>query len=80
MFNLIHATVHTDDALEPIGARAFAGAVTTNFKSSTRINRKYTWKANSLGYLCNIRVEPTTNCNSNETYAILFQIYSCITY
>ena len=34
---------------------------------------------NSLGYLCNIRVEPTTNCNSNETYVILFQIYSCIT-
>ena len=34
----------------------------------------------SLGYLCNIRVEPTTNCNSNETYAILFQIYSYITY
>ena len=34
----------------------------------------------SLGYLCNIRVEPTTNCNSNETYVILFQIYSCITY
>ena len=28
----------------------------------------------SLGYLCNIRVEPTTNCNSNETYVILFQI------
>ena len=34
----------------------------------------------SLGYLCNIRVEPITNCNSNETYVILFQIYSCITY
>ena len=34
----------------------------------------------SLGYLCNIRVEPTTNCNSNETYVILFQIYPCITY
>ena len=34
----------------------------------------------SLGYLCNIRVELTTNCNSNETYVILFQIYSYITY
>ena len=34
----------------------------------------------SLRYLCNIRVETTTNYNSNETYAILFQIYSCITY
>ena len=34
----------------------------------------------SLGYLCNIGVEPTTNCNSNETYVILFQIQSCITY
>ena len=34
----------------------------------------------SLGYLCNIRVEPITNCNSNETYVILFKIYSCITY
>ena len=34
----------------------------------------------SLGYLCNIRAEPTTNCNSNETYVILFLVYSCITY
>ena len=34
----------------------------------------------SLGYLCNIGAEPTTNCNSNETYVILFQIQSCITY
>ena len=34
----------------------------------------------SLGYLCNIGAEPTTNCNSNETYIILFQIQPCITY
>ena len=27
-----------------------------------------------------IYVEPTTNCNSNESYVILFQIYYCITY
>ena len=33
----------------------------------------------SLGYLCNIRVEPTTNCNSNETYVILIQMHSRIT-
>ena len=31
-------------------------------------------------YLCHIGAEPTTNCNSNKTYAILFQIYPCITY
>ena len=34
----------------------------------------------SLGYLCNIWVEPTTNCNSNETYLTLFHIYSYVTY
>ena len=34
----------------------------------------------SPGYLCHIGAEPTTNCNSNETYVILFQIYPCITY
>ena len=27
-----------------------------------------------------IYVEPTTNCNSNESYVILLQIYYCITY
>ena len=27
-----------------------------------------------------IGAEPTTNCNSYETYVILFQIYPCITY
>ena len=37
-------------------------------------------RQSSLGYLCNIRAEPTTNYNSNETYVILFHIYSCITY
>ena len=26
------------------------------------------------------RAEPTTNCNSNETYVTLFKIQSCITY
>ena len=36
--------------------------------------------SNSPGYLCHIGAEPTTNCNSNETYVILFQIYPCITY
>ena len=34
----------------------------------------------SPGYLCHIGAEPITNCNSNETYVILFQIYPCITY
>ena len=53
-----------------------AGEVDRGTSASSRMTGS---APSSPGYLCHIGAEPTTNCNSNETYVILFQIYPCIT-
>ena len=57
--------------------RTLGTAIMTSY--SSLVLARSNWH-NSPGYLCHIGAEPITNCNSNETYVILFQIYPCITY